>query len=254
VTEVGWSLSKTQPVHASDFASADLELEGTLDSLDGAENYAAWIFGLIEPHLGPEVVEVGAGHGTFTRILAQKVAEVVALDLSQRCVDVLLERFSDDPHVEVLHGEIDVARARAPFDAALLVNVLEHVEDDDGALRELFGLLKPGGRLILWVPAFAFLYSDFDRKIGHYRRYRQAELRAKLERAGFAVADIRYVNAVGALAWLVLARLLRRTPTTGAPVQLFDSYLVPPLRRIEDRFRAPFGQSVFAVGVRPPER
>jgi SAM-dependent methyltransferase len=237
-----------------DFSAAEVELAETLDSLDGAENYAAWIFGLIEPHLGHEVLEVGAGHGTFTEILARRSRRVVAIDLSERCVDVLRARFSQDLHLEVLHGGIDTQDVRGPFDAVVLINVLEHIEDDDGALDNVFNVLKPGGRLILWVPAFEFLYSDFDRKIGHYRRYRQAALRTQLERAGYTIADIRYVNAVGAIAWLVVARLLRRTPTTGTPVKLFDRYFVPILRRIEQRCRAPIGQSIFAVGVRPAEQ
>src|SRR5437016_5447341 len=83
---------------------------------------------------------------------------------------------------------------------------------------------KPGGRLILWVPAFQLLYSDFDRKIGHHRRYRKGELRAQLTRAGYEVAEIRYVNSVGALAWLVVARLMHRAPTGGASVKIYDSY------------------------------
>ena len=65
--------------------------------------------------------------------------------------------------------------------------------------------------------------------------------------------DIRYVNAVGAVAWLVLARFLRRTPTHGTPVKVFDRYFVPVLKRLEQRWRPPFGQSVLAVATRPAE-
>ncbi len=250
---MAWFLRKTRRMSLANFSAADVELEETLDSLDGAENYAAWIFGLIEPHLGQELLEVGAGHGTFTEILAKTAARVVATDMSQRCVDVLRGRLSEDANVEILQGDIDTASAYSPFDAAILINVLEHIEDDDSALSELFNLLKPNGRLILWVPAFGLLYSDFDRKIGHYRRYRQGGLRTQLNRAGYMVNDMRYVNAVGAIAWLIVARLLRRTPTTGTPVKLFDKYFVPALRHIERKYRPPFGQSIFAVGVRPQE-
>lgn len=237
----------------TDFSAADEELAGTLDNLDGARNYAGWIFELIEPHLGDEVLEVGAGHGTFTEMLARKAKRVVACDLSERCADRLRERFSGDEHVEVLHGSIDSAATYGPFDSVVLINVLEHIEDDDGALRDARSLLKRGGRLILWVPAFSFLYSDFDRRIGHHRRYRRTGLRTQLADAGYEVQAVSYVNAVGAVAWLVVARFLRRTPTDGAPVRVFDKYFIPVLKRLERRWCPPFGQSVLAIAVRPTD-
>jgi SAM-dependent methyltransferase len=238
----------------ADFSASDAELATTLDNLDDAGNYAEWIFELIEPHLGAEVLEVGAGHGTFTEMLAGRAKRVVASDISERCVGRLRERFSGAESVEVVHGSIESAASLGPFDSVVLINVLEHIEDDNGALRQIIGqLLKPGGRVVLWVPAFMFLYSDFDRRIGHYRRYDRAGLRAQLAKAGYDVQDVTYVNAVGALAWLALARLLHRTPTNGTPVQVFDRYFVPVLKRAERRWHPPFGQSVLAVAARPAE-
>ncbi len=238
----------------AEFSAADAELAETLDNLDGAGNYAGWIFELIEPHLGGEVLEIGAGHGTFTEMLARKATRVVASDISQRCVSRLRERFRGEEQVEILLGSVDSAAAHGPFDTVVMINVLEHIEDDDGALAELRGrVLRPGGRVVLWVPAFSFLYSDFDRRIGHYRRYTRSGLRAQLSQAGYQVQDVRYVNAVGAVAWLVLARFLRRTPTHGTPVKVFDRYFVPALKRLEQRWQPPFGQSVLAVASRPAQ-
>lgn len=237
----------------TDFSAADEELAPTLDNLDGARNYADWIFELIEPHLGDEVLEVGAGHGTFTEMLARKAKRVVASDLSERCAAKLRERFPGDEHVEVLHGSIDSAATCGPFDSVVLINVLEHIEDDDGALRDARSLLKRGGRIVLWVPAFSFLYSDFDRRIGHHRRYDRTGLRTQLADAGYEVRAVSYVNPVGAVAWLVLARFLRRTPTNGGPVRIFDKYFVPVLKRLERRWSPSFGQSVLAVAVSPAD-
>jgi SAM-dependent methyltransferase len=247
---VSWTRTPKRAAVRADFSAADAELAATLDNLDGADNYAGWIFELIEPHLGAEVLEIGAGHGTFTEMLAGTAKRVVASDLSERCVSRLRERFLGAESVEILHGSVDAAVAHGPFDSVILINVLEHIEDDDGALAELRQLLRPGGRVVLWVPAFSLLYSDFDRRIGHYRRYRRPGLRTQLRDAGYEVRDIRYVNAVGAVAWLLLARLLRRTPTHGTPVKVFDRYFVPLLKRLERRWHPPFGQSVLAVAVR----
>jgi SAM-dependent methyltransferase len=251
---MGSLLKRSRPATVASVAAADAELAETLDNLDGADNYAAWIFEQVEPHLGDAVLEVGAGHGTFTEILSARGARVVATDVSQRCADVLRERFAGDARVTVVHGGADAVAGLPPFDSAVLINVLEHIPDDDVALQDLAATLKPGGRLILWVPAFQLLYSDFDRKIGHHRRYRKGELRAQLTRAGYDVAEIRYVNSVGALAWLVVARLMHRAPTGGRSVKIYDSYFVPVLKRLEGRRGVPFGQSVFAVATWPGSR
>jgi hypothetical protein len=129
--------------------------------------------------------------------------------------------------------------------------VLEHIDDDATALKELYAGLEPGGRLILWVPAFSSLYSDFDRRIGHYRRYRLDGLTHLLADAGFELVDARYVNTVGAVAWWLLARQLGRTPTARPGVRVFDRTVVPILRRVESGRRPPFGQSIFCVAGRP---
>ena len=239
-----------RPAVPASFAEADAELVATLDSLDGARRYTEWIFGLVEPHLGDRILEVGAGHGTFTELLSRR-GHVVATDMSARCVEVLRDRYDASPVVEVDHMDLSTAVTARTFDSIVLVNVLEHIDDDATALKELYAGLEPGGRLILWVPAFQRLYSDFDRRIGHYRRYHIRGLTHLLDDAGFEVVDARYVNVVGALAWWLVARRLGRTPTAEGGVRLFDRAFVPVLRRIEAGRRPPFGQSVFCVARRP---
>jgi SAM-dependent methyltransferase len=229
-----------------------LELADTLDSLDGADGYAAWILDLCEPHVHGSVLEVGAGHGTFTDLLIRPAERIVATDVSERCIGVLRERFAGHAMVTVVQGSLAEARDLGPFDTVVVINVLEHVEDDKAALKDVAANLKPGGRLVLWVPAFELLYSEFDRRIGHYRRYRVAEVRSLLEGAGLQIVEARYVNPVGWVAWLVAARLLRRNPT-GKAAHVFDRYFVPTLRRLDRRFRSPFGASVFAAARLPSD-
>jgi len=235
------------------FAEADSNLESTLESLDQAHNYAAWIFSLIEPHLGKEVLEIGSGHGSLTALLAERVGtgRVVASELSARCVDVLRARYADRPGVEVVQADAVAAAGKGPFDAIVMVNVLEHIEDDLATVRQLADGLRRGGRLILWVPAFQALYSEYDRAIGHQRRYRAGSLGALVKSAGLEVEELHYVNAVGAIAWWVIAKALGRRPTTSGRVRIYDSAVVPALRRLEAHARPPFGQSVFCVARRP---
>lgn len=242
-------VTEPAPTGVASVASADKTMAPRLDRLAGASNYNDWIFAHIEPHLGDDVLEVGAGHGTFTERFTARASRVVATDVSERCCELLRTRFANDERVTVVDGSTEAAVGMPPFDAAVLTNVLEHIEDDDAALADLAASLKPGGRLCLWVPAFQLLYSDWDRQIGHYRRYRKGELKKQLTRAGYEVTEARYVNCVGWLAWLVLARMMRRIPSSEGRVNIFNSYVVPVMRRLEKRWGAPWGQSVFAVGV-----
>jgi hypothetical protein len=87
--------------------------------------------------------------------------------------------------------------------------------------------------------------------VGHYRRYKEGTLKAQLTGAGFTVVQVRYANAIGAVAWWAIARVLRRTPTESASVNVFDRYAVPVIKWLESRWPPPFGQSIFAVATRP---
>jgi hypothetical protein len=107
--------------------------------------------------------------------------------------------------------------------------------------------LAPGGALLLLVPAHPHLYGATDRMLGHERRYRKRELRGCLARAGFTVGVVRHVNPIGALGWLVSARLLRRQEIPRASLALFDRTV--PLIRHLDRLRLPIGLSLWAVAV-----
>ena len=235
----------------AEFDDSDAELSGVLASLEGADNYADWIYRLIRPHLGHDVLEVGAGHGELTERLRRN-AHVTATDLSKRCVDELAHRFAGVDDVEVLQADVAALGAGdRKFDSVVLINVLEHIEDDVTALADLREVLKPGGRLCVFVPAFEGLYSDFDRRIGHRRRYRRSQLVTTFDRAGLDVIDARYVNTVGALAWWLFARQLGQVPTRRWSVQLYDRLAVPIIRRLEADRAPRFGQSLLCIGARP---
>jgi SAM-dependent methyltransferase len=164
---------------------------------------------------------------------------------------LLATRFADVAGVTTVTGVVADVDASTPFGSAVMINVLEHIADDQGVLGEISDRLRPGGRLVIWVPAFEMLYSPFDRKLGHERRYRRRQLEADVRRAGYHVVESRYVNLPGWFSWLLLVRILRQEPTSPTMVRVFDRYVVPAVRRVESRVRVPFGQSVFLVARKP---
>jgi SAM-dependent methyltransferase len=223
-----------------------------LEALQGAENYNRWLAELTLPYLGDDPVEIGSGLGGNTALwLEAGVPHVTVSEVDPGSLERLAERFGDDERVDV--ETIDLAAAPdAGHSACVALNVLEHIEDDVEALRGASRLVRPGGAVVMLVPAFPFAAGRFDRAIGHFRRYTRATLARAYEEAGLRVTSVRYVNAPGLLAWFVSVRLLGQTPREGALLRLWDRGVIPLVRRGERRFAPPFGQSVLAVGHAAP--
>ena len=242
---------KTRSSRAT-FEEADLALERTLDELeDKFPNYNEWLRSLVAPVATGRVLEVGAGVGTFTTALLQTASQVVAVEPSARGVAALEQLAAEDSRVTVIHGLSSDATPHGLFDAAVLLNVLEHIEHDEAVLEELRALVRPGGHVAVFSPAFELLMSDFDRSIGHVRRYRRRDLSARFTHAGFEVTQARYVNTVGFFAWLIVVRLINRHPTGLSLGRFYDRFVVPVTRWVESRIRPPFGQSVLVIGRVP---
>jgi SAM-dependent methyltransferase len=152
-------------------------------------------------------------------------------------------------HTDSLDGFARDAAGR--YDAAILVNVLEHIEDDDAALAHLFAALKPGGYVMIMVPALRFLYSALDAKVGHYRRYHRGTLRRQAEAAGFEPVLARYFDAFGMLPWWLLNRVMGATDFNPALASIYDRFFVPPGRTLERLIHPPAGKNIVLVARRP---
>jgi len=223
-----------------------------LEALEGAENHNAWVAALVLPHLGDDPIEIGSGTGTNAALLLEQgLPRLTVSETDAELVERLHTRFAGDARVSV--RELDLLDAPpAEHSALVALNVLEHIEDDVAALRAATRLLRPGGAVVVFVPAFPFAMSRFDRAIGHYRRYTKKSAGATLATAGLAVHELRYVNAPGLAAWTVGMRLLGMSPREGVVLRSWDRAVVPVARRLEERVHPPFGQSLFAVGRTRP--
>jgi SAM-dependent methyltransferase len=242
---------KRHATHAS-FEEADVALEQALGELDASvPNYNEWLRALVEPASHGKVLELGAGTGTFTLALLKTATHVVAVEPSARASASLAESTRHETRVTAVHGYASDATELAPFDGAVLSNVLEHIDDDEATLKELGQLVRPGGLVAVFSPAFSLLMSDFDRSIGHVRRYRKKDLCERFRRAGFEIDTAHYVNMPGFFAWLIVTRLFKKRPTHSALSRLYDRSVVPCARWIESRVKPPFGQSVLVIGRVP---
>jgi 2-polyprenyl-3-methyl-5-hydroxy-6-metoxy-1,4-benzoquinol methylase len=225
----------------------DQELHSTLESLDDAVNYANWITHLFQPFLQGEILEIGAGHGTMSERLS-RYGNLTATEPYEEAALLLADRFREDSKISVHQADALSAVKNQTFNSIVMINVLEHIEDDKGTVQILADSLTPNGHLAVYVPAFQLLYSKFDRDIGHFRRYRKKELEKLMTDAGLKIVRSSYVNLPGAFLWLLSARILRMTPTKQWSTQLYDKFAVPVVRRVESLVTVPFGQSLFCVG------
>ncbi len=221
----------------------------TLRRLRNAKRYNDWVWSLLDPHVGDRVLEVGCGVGNFTHYLRQR-DYVLATDNNEQYLEMLRASVEHLDHIEVENidwenADFDALRAHA-FDSILCLNVLEHIENDRGALDAFASILPDGGRLVLQVPAMQVIYGEIDRAIGHYRRYERDPLRGLLEDAGFEVDELRFFNVPGVLGWYLNAVLLGRSTVPGLQARVVN-FLVP-LLKIEQALSPSFGMALIAVG------
>lgn len=223
----------------------------SLESNAGAVNYHGWLTDLAVPYLGDDPVELGSGLGQYVKLWLEAGApRFTATDLDPGRLATLEKALGSDPRVTVTALDAcDPPEGR--HSACVAFNVLEHIPDDLAVLRGMHRLVRPGGYVVMFVPAFMFAMSDFDRTIGHVRRYTKRGLVARYEEAGLRVVTAKYVNIPGILAWYVGMRLLRMTPGDGVLLRVWDKLVIPATRALERHVTAPFGQSVLVVGQVP---
>ena len=221
-----------------------------LQRMQKVSRYNRWMWSQLEPFVGRRVLEVGSGVGNMTRFMLRR-ERLIATDLSEKYLQVLRQLCGVYPHVTVTRFDLGAAPpfAGERLDTVVCLNVLEHVQEDEQALRSLYDLLEPGGRLVLLVPALQALYGSLDRALEHHRRYSREELLTKLGAAGFEVEKSWFFNLLGVAGWYVNSRVLKRV--TFPPVQLTLYDRLVPLFRLESRFKLPLGMSLIAIARKP---
>ena len=234
---------------------SDLTYEGRdLEVLADMPNYYAWIMSWFAPYVRGRVVEYGAGAGTVSKLLRPLADRLTLVEPSANLLPVLQARFLRDPRVEIGRAMLEEHSRQVPdgaVDTAVLVNVLEHIEDDEGALAELSRILAPGGHLLIFVPALPALKSKIDRIHGHFRRYLRPDLRRKLAAAGTEVVACRYFDLPGVVPWLLLNKLLGSTSFNPTLLKIYDGAVVPLARRVEAIVPPPLGKNLIAIARKP---
>ena len=198
------------------------------------------------PHIGADVLEVGAGLGLVTERLVAAGRRVTALEPDPSLHARIGQRAGG---ATVLNATLATSGLAGTFDTVLYVNVLEHIEDDTGELVRARRMLRDGGNVVIFVPAMPSLYGTMDAVSGHHRRYRRRELSSVIRSAGLRPVSVRSFDAVGIVPYWLAYRVVRRRVLGGAAVGVYDRIIIPLSRavsRITGR-RGP-GKNLIAVG------
>jgi SAM-dependent methyltransferase len=229
----------------------------TLEAFEDAHRYNAWICERANPAIGARVLEVGSGIGNIiSEILSRgHVTSVVATDLRASSLATLKDRFGHDERLstQVWNAEDPPPQALLDdkFDTVICSNVLEHICDHERALKNIREILKPGGKLVLLVPANPKIYSGLDEELGHYRRYTKEELLRVLKVGGFDVGDVIQHNLVGAIGWWWAGKVRGRRTLRANDTKNFDK-LVPLLKHLDPYITGPFG-GVSLIAIASPQ-
>jgi SAM-dependent methyltransferase len=224
----------------------------TLARMDQAPRYNAWLGAKLRKHLGPRVLEIGAGIGTITRELLTGRELVIALEADPFYVERLKNAFRSEPRVRPVHASVEATDweglAQEGLDSVVLSNVLEHIEDDGLAIRQFRRVLPRGGNLVILVPALPALFGTIDQAIGHFRRYTPETLRRVIEAGAFRLESLQWMNILGIPGWFLNGRVLKRRSVPPLQLRVYDR-IAPLLARAESVIKLPIGMSLLAVAT-----
>jgi SAM-dependent methyltransferase len=188
------------------------------------------------------VLDFGAGSGTFARAFrkARPGTRILCVEPDPQSQERLREQgFS-------VFSRLEESAATQP-DFIYSLNVLEHIEDDLSVLKFIRSILRREAKLFIYVPAFQVLFSEFDRRVGHFRRYRKKSLVALAEKAGFIVEKARYCDSLGFVAALLYRFIGRSGTINSRQIAIFDRIVFPVSRALDYVLSPFFGKNLIVI-------
>ena len=226
----------------------------TLEVISDAGNFNRWMYETIKSHCSGNILEIGSGIGNISQFFLADGHLISLSDLNTDYFKILENKFGDYTNLQRIicldFAEKDLENKYpqliGQFDTVFALNVLEHVPDHEQAVRNCNLLLKPGGKLVILVPAFQSLFNKFDEALEHQRRYTPESLKKVMSIPGFQIVHTQYFNAAGILGWFVSGKMMRKNTIPGGQMNLYNRLV--PLWKVSDFFLGRlFGLSVISV-------
>lgn len=233
----------------------EIDKEGhiTLDVISKADRFNRWMYDTISPYCQGTILEIGSGIGNISQFFIANNQSIILSDLRQNYRDILKDKFKNNTVIKIELAADDFEEKYKnylnTFDTVFALNVIEHIKDDDLAIQHCKKLLKPGGTLIILVPAYQCLYNDFDRSLEHFRRYDKKSLKTLLVKNKLKPFKSFYFNCVGILGWFVSGRLLKNKTIPEGQMRLYNTF-VPVIKWADKMILNKLGLSVIIISIK----
>jgi SAM-dependent methyltransferase len=233
----------------------DLIGEKTLELLSNSPSFNFWMYKQIRPYISGKVIEIGSGIGNISKYILDDFQTTLS-DNNQTYCSYLFDQFKShknftDIRLLDVTNEADFSDSKSEkYDTVILLNVIEHIGNDQKALESLSKLLSEKGRIIILTPANPWLYSKFDQELGHFRRYTHSSVSKLVTQSGLCLYKSFHFNFLGILGWFFFGKLLKQQQIQQKPMQIFN-LLMPINKLIQPITKYIAGLSIVAIVTSP---
>lgn len=226
-----------------------------LARLNRADKFNTWMADTIRPYVGQSVLEIGSGIGNITKKLIPR-QNYYATDINPLYLQISNNLKVDKPYLKISHLDVtdvsDFKKENRLFDTVICLNVVEHIDDDLSALKNISDLLEQGGTAIVLIPRGKWLFNSLDKVLGHKRRYTKDMIIKLATKADLEINKILPFNRIGVPAWFLNGNILRKK--TFSIFQVYLLQLLTPLFRIIDNYLPLPSLSYIAILKKPQKK
>lgn len=221
-------------------------LNEVLEYFDISDKYRSYQIELFKKYVGKKILEVGAGRGKIIESLAKsEERNFTLLELDNDFYDFLKKNFNSK-NINIFKEKSQNLKD-IKFDTIFYLDVIEHIEKDKNELNTAYNLLKKNGHLIIIVPAFQILFSEFDKKVGHYRRYRKNFFKNYSKEKNFKIKKLAYFDIIGFFI-ILFSKILNLTNSkkTSLGIKVWN-FLIPLSKILDKATFHSLGKSIICI-------
>ncbi len=227
----------------------------TLDVIGEADQFNKWMFHTIHPFSKGKILEIGSGLGNISSYFLESNDEIMLTDLREEYCDYLQKKFGSRPtllgigQLNLVHRDFEIIYKDhlERYNTVFALNVIEHIKDDHLAIRNCKKLLKNDGHLIILVPSYQQLYNQFDKELGHFRRYTQTSLSSLFIKSEFKIIHKQNFNFMGIVGWYLSGSLMKKENIPSNQMRLYNK-LVPVWKALDFLLQNKVGLSTIVIG------
>ena len=232
------------------FKEFDFEGEENLRAIAEADKFNEWMYLQVVPHCEGKILEIGSGIGNISYFFDRDGKDIDLSDIREQYRSYLKKSFEKRDVLDmdiVADGFVELhGNKLGTYDAVFALNVVEHIKDDKLAIENMIKLLKPGGKIIILVPAYQWLYNGFDVALEHFKRYTKSRLLGIFPTRGAKLIRSWYFNFAGIFGWFLVGSVMKKKLIPESNMKLYN--VLTPIFKIADKVVLnKMGLSVIAV-------